>query len=214
MVIYRYSRWDGSQNVEFPTTEDLIDRLSEQILQGDDLRGALRRMMQRGFQDSKGQRGMGMQDLLDKLREARERNLERYNLASMFDDIAKQVDEVIEQERRGIDQAPSKSYARPRRRGRARSPVLPGREEKDRSRGEGGDDIPQELADMLRQMANRHLDQLDQLPPNAGGRIKKLRDYDFMDPEAPRKVRGAAAAAPATGAAAVLPGVFSRACRT
>ena len=192
MVIYRYSRWDGSQNVEFPTTEDLIDRLSEQILQGDDLRGALRRMMQRGFQDAKGQRGMGMQDLLDKLREARERNLERYNLASMFDDIAKQVDEVIEQERRGIDKrlqelrsSPLSSSPQQTGEGAESSPASQARE--GAQQGEGGGDVPPELADMLRQMANRHLDQLDQLPPNAGGRIKKLRDYDFMDPEAREK---------------------------
>ncbi len=186
MVIYRYSRWDGSQNVEFPSTEDLIDRLSEQILQGDDLRGALRRMMQRGFQDAQGQRGMGMQDLLDKLREARERNLERYNLASMFDDIAKQVDEVIEQERQGIDKRlqeirPSSLSSPPPQMGEGAQPGEDGGAEP------GGGDVPPELADMLRQMANRHLDQLDQLPPNAGGRIKKLRDYDFMDPEAREK---------------------------
>ncbi len=192
MVIYRYSRWDGSQNVEFPTTEDLIDRLSEQILQGDDLRGALRRMMQRGFQDAKGQRGMGMQDLLDKLREARERNLERYNLASMFDDIAKQVDEVIEQERRGIDKRlqeirPSPLSGPPPQTGEGAESGSPPQTGEGAEEGEGGGDVPPELADMLRQMANRHLDQLDQLPPNAGGRIKKLRDYDFMDPEAREK---------------------------
>ena len=186
MVIYRYSRWDGSQNVEFPTTEDLIDRLSEQILQGDDLRGALRRMMQRGFQDAKGQRGMGMQDLLDKLREARERNLERYNLASMFDDIATQVDEVIEQERRGIDKRLQELRSSPQTGEGAESSPAPQVGE-GAQQGEGGGDVPPELADMLRQMANRHLDQLDQLPPNAGGRIKKLRDYDFMDPEAREK---------------------------
>src|SRR5207249_9025755 len=32
--------------------------------------------------------------------------------------------------------------------------------------------------------ARKHLEQLDHLPPDVGGRIKELRDYDFMDPEA------------------------------
>lgn len=170
MVIYRYSRWDGSQSVAFPSTDDLIDRLSEQILQGDDLRGALRRMMQRGFQDPEGRRGLGMQDLLERLREARERNLERYNLVSMFDDIAKRVDSVIEKERGGIGQ---------------RLRELPPREGQEGGGGQpGADGAPNEFADMLRQMAARHLEQLDRLPPGAGGRIKQLRDYDFMDPEA------------------------------
>ncbi len=187
MVIYRYSRWDGSQNVEFPTTDDLIDHLSEQILQGDDLRSALRRMMQRGFQDAQGQRGLGMQDLLDKLRQARERNLERYNLASMFDDIQERLDTIIDKEREGINQRlrdieppsqpPDGSSA-----GERDGDSPRGSEEAGGSQGQSG--TPPELADMLRQMANRRLGQLDALPPGAGGRIKELRDYDFMDPEA------------------------------
>lgn len=36
-------------------------------------------------------------------------------------------------------------------------------------------------------MANRHLDQLDQLPTSTGGQVKALREYDFMDPEARRR---------------------------
>ena len=180
MAIYRYSRWDGSQNVAFPSTDDLIDRLSEQILQGDDLRGALRRMMQRGFQDAEGRRGLGMQDLLERLREARERNLERYNLASMFDDIAQRVDGVIEKERDGIDR---------------RLRTLPSPEGRDGAVAQGpvggarpdADGTPGEFADMLRRMAARRIEQLDRLPPGVGGRIKQLRDYDFMDPEARRE---------------------------
>ena len=176
MFTYRYSRWDGSQNSGIPNTDDLIDKLSEQILQGDDLRSALRRMMQRGFQNAEGQRGMGMQDLLDKLREARDRNLERYNLASMFDDIKKQVDEVVAQERTGI-----------RSRIQELNPEKAGTTEpSDPGQGDG-ESVPEEFEDMLRRMADRHLDQLDALPFDAGGRIKSLRDYDFMDSEARQK---------------------------
>ncbi len=194
MVVYRYSRWDGSQNVDFPSTEDLIDHLSEQILQGDDLRGALRRMMQRGFRDAQGQRGLGMQDLLDKLRAARERNLERYNLASMFDDIAKQVDEVIEQERQGIANRlreaspPGADGGAPETGGDAAGDAGDSGDKDAAAVGRGAQqDVPPELADMLRQMAERRLQELDRLPENVGGRIKELRDYDFMDPEARRK---------------------------
>ena len=188
MAIYRYSRWDGSQNVEFPSTEDLIDHLSEQILQGDDLRGALRRMMQRGFQDARGQRGLGMQDLLDKLRQARERNLERYNLASMFDDIQERLDAIIDKEREGINQRLRDIEPPDRPSG---SPSSPDTGERGGAQGEGDasgqSGTPPELADMLRQMAGRRLSQLDALPPGAGGRIKELREYDFMDPEARRQ---------------------------
>ena len=37
---------------------------------------------------------------------------------------------------------------------------------------------------MFRRMAQRHLEQLQGLPPDVGGRVKELRDYDFMDPDA------------------------------
>jgi uncharacterized protein with von Willebrand factor type A (vWA) domain len=38
--------------------------------------------------------------------------------------------------------------------------------------------------DIFEGMARRHLEQLDHLPPDVGGRISQLREYDFMDPEA------------------------------
>ena len=98
----------------------------------------------------------------------------------MFDDIAKQVEEVVEQERQGI--ASRLSELGPQQGDGADAAPGQGGAPQD---GEGGP--PPELADMLRQMASRRLDQLDRLPSNVGGRIKELRDYDFMDPEARSK---------------------------
>ena len=43
------------------------------------------------------------------------------------------------------------------------------------------------MRELLRGMADRRLSQLNALPPDAGGRVQQLRDYDFMDPEARRK---------------------------
>ena len=37
---------------------------------------------------------------------------------------------------------------------------------------------------MLRDAAARRIDQLDALPRDVGGRIRKLEEYDFMEPEA------------------------------
>ena len=180
MVTYRYSRWDGSQDVALPTTDDLFDRLSEQILQGDDLRGALNRMMRHGMR-GEGQRGAGLQELLERLRDARQRNLDRYDLSSIFDDIQERLDSIIGKERGGINQRLQE--IEPTSAGEAQ-----GGERSDAAEGSGqpneSDSPPSELADMLRQMANRRLNQLDQLPPGAGGRIKQLRDYDFMDSSA------------------------------
>ena len=102
MAIHRYSRWDGTQEREL-SPQDMIDQLSEQILEGDDLRGALRRMMERGGKLPNGERGMGMRDMLERLRQRRERNLEQYNLNNMMGDIQARLDEIIGTERQGID---------------------------------------------------------------------------------------------------------------
>ena len=41
-----------------------------------------------------------------------------------------------------------------------------------------------QLAQMLRRIAARRLERLDGLPPDVGGRLRALQDYDFLDPEA------------------------------
>ena len=156
MAIYRYSQWDGSQDVALPSADDLFDRLSEQILQGDDLRGALNRMMRHGMR-GEGQRGAGLQELLERLREARERNLDRYNLSSMFDGVQERLDEIVKKEREGIAE-----------RLREIEPPGEGPGEGGRPGAQSGGAPPDDLADMLRKMANRRLEQLDALPPGPG----------------------------------------------
>src|SRR5438093_4635742 len=101
---HRYSRWDGTQDVELFTAEDVMEHIADELLDDGDLRSTLRRMMQRGAEFSSGRRMMGLQELLDRLRGARERNLDRYNLGSMFDDIKERLDKVIDTERSGINE--------------------------------------------------------------------------------------------------------------
>jgi uncharacterized protein with von Willebrand factor type A (vWA) domain len=183
MVHYRYSRWDGSQLGEMTAT-DMSDQLTEQILEGDSLQQAMRRMMDRGMVRPDGRRGEGMREMMRRLQEARQKNLERYNLDSMMDDIAEKLEEVIDQERSGIQ-------GRLDDLGPHDGPDAPGQEggeaqeggEGQPGSGQGGAPTP-EMEKLLRDMAERHTDQLDALPPQVGGRIKELRDYDFMNPEA------------------------------
>jgi len=190
MVIHRYSRWDGTQEREL-STQDMMDQLSEQILEGDDLRGALRRMMERGGKLPNGERGMGMRDMLERLRQRRERNLEQYNLNNMMGDIQERLDEIIDTERQGIDKRLGdldplgvRSENGDGQEGGDQQGDAPGQGTGagQESSAPGGD-----LADLLRSMAQRHTDQLDKLPDDVGGRIKELREYDFMDPEAREK---------------------------
>jgi uncharacterized protein with von Willebrand factor type A (vWA) domain len=218
MRFYRYTRWDGTQQIDAFTPEDVMEQIADELLEDGSLKGALRRMLQRGAQFSSGRRMMGMQELLDKLRNARSQNLDRYNLGSILDDIVERLDKVIETERSGIKrrlgeeddgeagdgsqgsearaeddtEPPESGEQQPggERSGQRSHPnPLPEREGAGSTPGGAprrpapGSTDPM-FRDIFEGMARRHLEQIDHLPPDVGGRIKELRDYDFMEPEA------------------------------
>src|SRR5262245_42812156 len=101
---YHYRAWDGTQELVPFTPEDAMDALAEQLLDGSDLRDALNRMMRNRAHYRGGQRMAGMRELLERARERRERTLQRYNLDSVMDDIARQLDEVIDTERGTVEE--------------------------------------------------------------------------------------------------------------
>src|SRR5438477_223050 len=86
-MLFRYSRWDGTQNLSDLDADDLLAAMSDDLMSDGDLWSALRRMFQRGTQDPQGQRMPGIQDLLDRLRKRRQEQLNRYDLGSALDDI-------------------------------------------------------------------------------------------------------------------------------
>jgi uncharacterized protein with von Willebrand factor type A (vWA) domain len=102
-MLFRYSRWDGSQNLSDLDADHLLAAMSDDLMSDGDLWSALRRMFQRGMQDPQGQRMPGMQDLLDRLRKRRQEQLNRYDLGSALDDIKKKLDEILKTERAGIE---------------------------------------------------------------------------------------------------------------
>jgi len=168
MTLYKYSRWDGSQHVFNFDEDDLMESLSEDILAHGDLNRALRNMFQRGVQDDQGERIGGLRDLLDRLKQQRQQQLERYNLESLMDDLKERVKDVIDTERAGIDKR-----------------LQEARDQLDAA----GDDSEHLQAPMklLEDRAEQSKEKLDMLPDSVGGQIKELSDYDFMDPEARQK---------------------------
>jgi uncharacterized protein with von Willebrand factor type A (vWA) domain len=102
-MLFRYSRWDGTQNLSDLDADDLLAAISDDLMSDGDLWSALRRMFQRGTQDPQGQRMPGIQDLLDRLRKRRQEQLNRYDLGSALDDIKKKLDEILKTERAGIE---------------------------------------------------------------------------------------------------------------
>lgn len=168
MIRYRYSRWDGSQQL-FDLDEDgILDSISDDILAHGDINRALRSLFDRGIRNNQGQRTQGLRDLMERLRQQRQRQLERYNLESLVDDLKQRLQDVIDTERKGIDKR---------------------LEEARRQLQEAGDQAQHLQAPMklLEDRAQRSKDFLDNLPDSMGGAIKELGQYEFMDPEAQQK---------------------------
>lgn len=220
---YRYSIWDGTQDVADLDPDQLLDNLSDDLMNFGDLQHALRNLLQRGMRNPMGDRTQGLRDLLQQLRQQRRQQLDRFDLGSIFDQLREQLDEILDMERGAIDQRLRDAGIPPEGEasdgdspdgGRADGESgEPGDGEGSQPRGESGDqpsgeggqrgegqagaasqagagasgggqDGPGEFADMLRSIANRKQDFLDDLPDDAAGQVRRLQDYEFMDPEA------------------------------
>ncbi len=104
MVIrYRYSMWDGTQEVPDVQADEILDNLTDDLMNFGDLQHALRNLMQRGMRSPQGDRMQGLRDLLQQLRQQRRQQLDRFNLSSAFDDIKKKLEEIVNMERSTID---------------------------------------------------------------------------------------------------------------
>ncbi|HEY7354912.1 MAG TPA: VWA domain-containing protein [Ktedonobacterales bacterium] len=111
---YNYSRWDGTQRIEGLDADEILDALSEDFLREGDLRRALEKMMREGFQGRSGERRMGLQELMERLRNRRQQQMQRYNMSSVMEDIQKKLEEVKQMERDGIQRRLDEAAGRPR----------------------------------------------------------------------------------------------------
>lgn len=157
-MLFRYSQWDGSQSIPPLDPDELLDLLSGDLLEEGDLRRALERLLMRGRDPREGGRMSGVRDLMDRLRQRREQQLNQYDLSSFMDEIGDRLQDVINKERGGIE----------RQRDSARS-------------DQNADASMQEMLDRLTQ---RKLEALDEMPADVAGRLQRLMDYEFMDQEA------------------------------
>ena len=153
---YRYSRWDGSQVGFDLDADDVLSEITDDLLYHGDLNAALRRMLQSGFRDHNGERVAGMRDLIEKLRRRRRDLLEQHDLGGVYDDIAQQLREVVQQEREAIDELAEEARA-------------------------SGDQRRQEITD---EVAAEKRMRLDLLPPDLSGLVRELQEYEFVSSEA------------------------------
>jgi uncharacterized protein with von Willebrand factor type A (vWA) domain len=101
---HRFSAWDGTQDPLGPDVEEIFNRLSEDVFHGWDFETALRRMLSQGWRDRSGKRLMGLEEMTERLQRRRRKQLEKYSLDGVFDDITEKIDNVVRREREGIDQ--------------------------------------------------------------------------------------------------------------
>jgi uncharacterized protein with von Willebrand factor type A (vWA) domain len=151
-VLHRYSRWDGTQAFPDLDADDVLDEIADDVLGYGDLKSALQRLLQQGMRPPDGARMPGLKDLLDKLRQQKQQRMQRYDLGSSLEDIAKKLDDVVKTERAGIERD------------------LHGRERERRRQA------------------------LEQIPPDAAGRLRELQNYDFHDAQAEQKFQDLLAA--------------------
>ena len=165
---YRYSRWDGSQQVFDLDANELMDKLSDELLKDGDLMSALRELLRNGMQNREGQQLTGLRDLMEQLKNRRRQQLQQHNMDSVVDDLKERLDEILQTERQGIDRR-----------------LAEAREQLEQS-PEADRELPENLYNLLQQRADRNREKLDNLPDSLGGQIQELMEYDFIDPEAQR----------------------------
>jgi uncharacterized protein with von Willebrand factor type A (vWA) domain len=155
----RYSRWDGTQRLPNLDADEILKAISDDMMAEGDLAEALRRLMERGWRGGDPTRPdmAGLQDLMERLARRREELRERYDLGDVLGDIRRELEEIVADERAGVER---------------------------RLQNAAKDAPDQDTARAATDLAAKRLDRLDALPADLGDRIRSLREYDFLEPEA------------------------------
>ena len=96
---YRYSEWDGTQEIQGLNADEILDALSDDLMNFGDLQHALRNMMQRGMQTPQQGQMQGLRDLLQQLRQQRRERLDRFDMGGVMEDLQRQLEEILGMER-------------------------------------------------------------------------------------------------------------------
>ena len=155
---HRFSLWDGSQSQNI-AADDVLGAMVDDLMEYGDLRWAMRNLLSRGMAVPEGGQRQGLRDMLKSLREQKRSQLDRFNLSSIFKDIEKKLDEILDLESDKIDEWLAKN---------------------DDAEGEFSDQV-------VRQIAAKNREQLDSLPDDAAGKMQQLENYEFLDPDAQRQ---------------------------
>lgn len=167
MEIYRYSEWDGSQELFDLDADKIMSELGRLVLQYGDLSQALRALQRNGFRNSQGRQMPSLDKLLEQLRRMKRNQLDKYDLSSIMDEIRQKLDKILKTEREGIQRKLNEA-----------------KEKAETGEGELSPEVQRRLLKNIEERAAQNLEKLDNLPPGIGGQIRELTNYDFMDEDA------------------------------
>ena len=153
---FDYRRWDGTQAGEVEDADAVLAGLTDDLLANGDLHEAIQRMMNRGWRGADGRDVEGIRQLLDRIRTARQEQLERGDLGGTFHEIAEELAEVVAEERLGIERLAEEAQS-------------------------SGDERRRQVTD---EVATERRMQLDLLPQDLAGRVRGLQHYEFVSSEA------------------------------
>ena len=156
---FNYSRWDGTQHGFEFDAQSLIDELTDDLVHHGDVNAALRRMMQEGMRNERGENLMGLREMMQKLRDKRNEIKDRGDLGGVYKEIADELDDLVDEERHAIDQALKDAVG-------------------------SGDERRGALA---KESAEQKNFRLDMLPEDLAGKISELEHYDFQSQQAQQR---------------------------
>ncbi len=96
MLKVRYTQWDGSQQVRFDA-ERVFERLAEYLSYTDDVQQAVEWLLRQGIEWD-GVRVLGLDDLLEEVREKLQEQYASANLEHALDEMKRRLDELVELE--------------------------------------------------------------------------------------------------------------------
>lgn len=154
---HTYIQWDGTDDISIDSNS-VLDAISEDLLRDGNVELALQKAFRWGMPQADGTYSQGLRDLMERLRQQREELLEQFDFDSVLGDIPQRLDDIIQRESSTVD---SRIDA-----------------------ASGPSDGSEEDRERLREFLNAKREFLDQLPPDAPGRISSLKKHDFLDRQA------------------------------
>lgn len=156
---FNYSRWDGTQQGFEFDAQSLIDELTDDLVHHGDVNAALRKLMQDGMRNDRGENLTGLREMMQKLREKRNEIKDRGDLGGVYKEIADELNDLVDEERHAIDQALKDAL-------------------------KSGNERRSELA---KDSAEQKNFRLDMLPEDLAGKINELEHYDFQSQQAQQR---------------------------